>query len=78
MRRNQDRGADDSPWMRVGNLVIGLLMTGVAIAITLVMDPGHSIGALLAALALGGLGIDALVSAARSRRSLLSRIGPLP
>jgi hypothetical protein len=32
----------------------------------------------LAAVAVGGLGIDALYSAIRGRRSLLSRIGPLP
>ena len=32
----------------------------------------------LAALGVGGLGIDAIVSALQNRRSLLSRIGPLP
>jgi hypothetical protein len=32
----------------------------------------------LAALSIGGLGIEAIYSAMRNRRSLLSRIGPLP
>ena len=34
--------------------------------------------AYLAALVVGGLGIDAIYSAIRGRRSLISRIGPLP
>jgi hypothetical protein len=34
--------------------------------------------AYLAALCLGVLGIDAIYSAIRGRRSLISRIGPLP
>jgi hypothetical protein len=32
----------------------------------------------MAAIAVGGLGIDAIYSAMRGRRSLISRIGPLP
>jgi hypothetical protein len=34
--------------------------------------------AYLVAVAVGGLGIDAIYSAMRGRRSLISRIGPLP
>jgi len=34
--------------------------------------------AYLAALAVGALGIDAIYSAVRGRRSLISRMGPLP
>jgi membrane associated rhomboid family serine protease len=55
---------------------IGLLLIVLAVAIAIVSDagwPGH-----VAALVVGGLGVDALHSAARKRRSLLSRIGPLP
>jgi len=37
-----------------------------------------SVGPVLAAVVIGGLGIEALLSAARNRRCLLSRIGPLP
>jgi hypothetical protein len=73
-----DRGIDGTPGMRAGNLVIGLLLTAVAIAIALLGELSTSIGSLLATLVLGGLGVDALVSAVRRRRSLLSRIGPLP
>jgi hypothetical protein len=35
-------------------------------------------GPLIAALVVGGLGVDLVVSAARGKASLLSRIGPLP
>jgi hypothetical protein len=34
--------------------------------------------AYLAAVAVAGLGIDAIYSAVRGRRSLISRIGPMP
>jgi hypothetical protein len=36
------------------------------------------IGATLLAVVIGLLGVDALISAVRKRRSLVSRIGPLP
>lgn len=55
---------------------MGLLFTalGAWIAFAIADDwPAY-----LAAVAVGGLGIDALYSAIRGRRSLISRIGPLP
>jgi hypothetical protein len=55
---------------------MGLLFTalGAWIAFEIAADwPGY-----LAAGAVGGLGIDAIYSAVRGRRSLMSRIGPLP
>ena len=56
--------------------IMGLLFTalGAWIALELADDwPAY-----LAAAAIGGLGIDAIYSAIRGRRSLMSRIGPLP
>ena len=55
---------------------MGLLFTvlGAWIAFEIADDwPAY-----LAALAVGALGIDAIYSAIRGRRSLISRIGPLP
>jgi hypothetical protein len=55
---------------------IGLAFTalGAWIAFKLADDwPAY-----LAALCIGALGIDAIYSAVRGRRSLISRIGPLP
>ena len=54
----------------------GLLFTvlGAWIALAIADDwPAY-----LLAVAIAGLGIDAIYSAIRSRRSLISRIGPLP
>lgn len=55
---------------------LGLLFTalGAWIAYAIADDwPAY-----LAALVVGGLGVDAIYSAIRGRRSLISRIGPLP
>jgi len=55
---------------------MGLLFTvlGAWIAFEIASDwPAY-----LAALAVSALGIDAIYSAIRGRRSLISRIGPLP
>jgi len=58
--------------------MVGLLFVGIAIAIVCSLDADLSLGALAAAAVIGGLGIDALLSAAFKRRSIVSRIGPLP
>jgi hypothetical protein len=60
------------------NAVLGLLLVVVAVWILVVTAPSPSIGEAIAALVTGGLGVDGLVSAIRSRPSLLSRLGPLP
>ncbi len=57
---------------------VGLLFVGIAIAILAMLASERPIAAFLAAFVTGGLGVDALLSAARNRRSFLSRIGPLP
>ncbi len=58
-------------------LLFGLVFCGIALAIVLLAQP-LSTGPVIAAVVLGGLGLDAVVSAVRGTRSLLSRIGPLP
>lgn len=63
---------------RVAAAVIGALFVCIALAILVSFVHDLSVGPVLAAVVLGGLGIEALLSAARGRRGLLSRIGPLP
>lgn len=55
---------------------IGILFVALAVFIVLVAETGWM--AHLAALAVGGLGLDAIVAALQGRRSMISRIGPLP
>jgi len=57
--------------------VIGALLVLCAIWIFYAV-PGSNIAGLICGAVILLLGIDALVSAARRRPSLLSRIGPLP
>ena len=70
----QDQGTRE----RVVAALIGALFVGIAVAIVVTARHDWSAGPVLAAIVIGGLGVEALFSAARSRRCLLSRIGPLP
>lgn len=63
---------------RVAAAVIGALFVGIALSILASFMRDLSIGPALTAIVIGGLGIEALISAVRKRRCLLSRIGPLP
>ncbi|MEA5452660.1 hypothetical protein VB780_29070 [Leptolyngbya sp. CCNP1308] len=58
--------------------MVGLLFIVLAIAILATAEGDRKLGATLAAVVVGGLGVDAVVSAARNRLSILARIGPLP
>lgn len=62
----------------LANVVIGLFCLAMAAAVGVVGWEATPLGASLAALVLCLLGADAIVSAVRRKRSLLSRIGPLP
>jgi len=55
---------------------MGLLRTALGAWIAFVIADDWP--AYLAAVAVGGLGVDAIYSAIRGRRSLMSRTGPLP
>jgi hypothetical protein len=61
---------------RIITAVSGLAFLMMAIAILLTTD--RSIGPVVAALIIGALGVDAMISAWRNKPALLSRIGPLP
>jgi uncharacterized membrane protein HdeD (DUF308 family) len=56
----------------------GVLLLMIAAFVLTSADVATGIGSTLLAVVLGLLGVDALISAARKRRSLMSRIGPLP
>jgi hypothetical protein len=56
----------------------GVFFVLLAIGIVLSVDGSMFVGAAVAALVVGLLGVDACVSAIRGKRSLLERIGPLP
>jgi len=69
---------DESHGGRIATGCMGALFVALAIAIVVVVDRPMGSGALAAAAVIALLGIDALISAVRGKRSLLSRIGPLP
>jgi hypothetical protein len=78
MTDNPNPAKDQGTRERVAAVLIGALFVGIALAILASFMHDLSVGPLLAAVVIGGLGIEALLSAARNRRCLLSRIGPLP
>jgi hypothetical protein len=57
---------------------IGALFVAIAISIPVAASGPLGLGAWFAVGLIAGLGLEALASAARNRRCLLSRIGPLP
>ena len=63
---------------RVGDALFGAFFVALAAAILVLAWSSSPVGAAIAALVLGFLGAEAIFSAVRGRRSLLSRIGPLP
>ena len=74
-------GADPelrSTTSRVVTALFGVVLLAVG-AYILVSDEGRwEFGPLLAAAVIGLLGFDAVLSAFRNKRALVSRIGPLP
>ncbi len=69
-------GPSGSKTYRLVTAALGLLFVAAALAILVVSD--RTAGPVLAAVIVGLLGVDAIASAIRKKRSLLSRIGPLP
>jgi hypothetical protein len=57
---------------------IGALFIAIAISIPVASSGPLGLAAWFAVGLIGGLGLEAIVSAVRKRRCLLSRIGPLP
>ncbi|MEP6549354.1 MAG: hypothetical protein ABJD53_17990 [Gammaproteobacteria bacterium] len=56
----------------------GLLFIIISVVIVYASAPAPGWAVYLTALVIGLLGLDAVISAVRKRRSLLSLIGPLP
>ncbi|MGZ8982211.1 MAG: hypothetical protein ACXW2G_07940 [Burkholderiaceae bacterium] len=59
-------------------VAIGVLFIAIAISIPIASSGPLGLAAWIAVGLIAGLGLEAIVSAARNRRCLLSRIGPLP
>jgi hypothetical protein len=68
----------DSRAARIGNAVVGVFFVAIAAWLVVIALPLTSIGEPVVALVMGSLGADALRCAIIGRRSLLSRLGPLP
>jgi multisubunit Na+/H+ antiporter MnhG subunit len=63
---------------RLVSAVFGMFFIGIAIATVFLSPSINLIGKYIFVFMIGGLGAEALFSAVRNRKSLLSRIGPLP
>ena len=64
--------------MKDKSVTVGVGVFFVVLGILIAVTAENGALSYLAALGVSGLGIDAIVSALQNRRSLLSRIGPLP
>jgi uncharacterized membrane protein YqjE len=69
---------DGSTGHRMATTLFGIFLVAMAILTLLVADRSTRLGSIAVAAVLAVLGVDAVVSAARNTRSLVSRIGPLP
>ena len=63
---------------RVVTALFGAFFILLAVAILIWVDRSMIVGAVVAASAIGLLGVEACISAVRDKPSLLQRIGPLP
>lgn len=63
---------------RIVSTLFGVFFATLGVLIVTESPAPLTAGPLIAALVVGGLGVDLVVSAARGKSSLLSRIGPLP
>lgn len=78
MTKSDDDRVVMSTARRKVEAAFGAFFVALAIAILATSDRPIPLGAIAAAAIVGFLGLDAIVGAVRGRRSLLSRIGPLP
>ena len=78
MKPRQPVAGAEASRERWAAVAIGALFIAIAISIPLASSGALGLGAWIAVGLIAGLGLEALVSAARKRRCLLSRIGPLP
>ena len=71
-----DNQPSQSKTYRAVTYAFGILF--VLLGITIFVVTEFTLSSLIAGVAVGGLGMDAIVSAFRHKMSLLARIGPLP
>lgn len=78
MTNPNTRDVQGSKTRRIVTAVFGVFLMVLAIAILLSADEPMGVGAFVVSLVMALLGVDACVSAARNKPSLVERIGPLP
>ena len=63
---------------RIIGVLFGLFFVAVALLVVAASESSTRMAAIAIGIVLAGLGLDLIRSSLRGRRSLLSRIGPLP
>lgn len=77
MTSSEEGSTEDARADRIAAAVFGALFVGVG-ALILVLTPMDTLWPLALVLVVTGLGLESIASAALGKRSLLSRLGPLP
>jgi hypothetical protein len=63
---------------RLVAVLFGAFFVALAVLIVVTSEASTRVPAIAVAVVVGGLGLDLIISTIRRKRSLLSRIGPLP
>lgn len=63
---------------RLVGVLFGAFFVALAVLIVVTSEASNRFPSVAAAVVIGGLGLDHIISTIRRKRSLLSRIGPLP
>lgn len=63
---------------RMVSMLFGAFFVALAVLIVAISSASTRFGAIAVAVIVGGLGLDLIVCTMRRKRSLISRIGPLP
>ena len=78
MKREKSHTSPENKVDRLVTAAFGMFFIGIAIAIIFSSGSTNLLGKYIVVFLIGGLGAEALFSSVLNRRSLLSRIGPLP
>jgi hypothetical protein len=78
MNSNLSNRTGKSTSSRIVDLLFGILFAVLGAAILVLSDQLTAVGSIMAAVVVGGLGIEAIIGAVCGKRSPLARIGPLP
>lgn len=63
---------------RFVSALFGAFFVALALVTVVTADASTRVPAIAVAVVVGGLGLDLIISALRGKRSMLSRLGPLP